>query len=144
MIGAGPCSPIADLKALRDQRAMIETKEGVIVQILDALTTQGGEVAERISALGAAAGLGSLREQITQVLLTRQGEEPFMVPKDVRAELVSRGNRNVTLENMRVTMKRMAEDGDLVRPDESSVMYGLPSLPQEVLDIARDMERQNR
>ncbi len=107
-----PADLINALKALRDERGDLESKESLLMQIIDIRSNQGGEVAKEINELGAAIGLGSLRDQIKQVLLSRQAEEPLMFPKDVRMELVSWGNRSVTLENVRVTMQRMAVGRD--------------------------------
>ena len=123
-----PAELVADLKAFRDERAVIESKEAVLEQLLEMLGNQGGAVAEEIAALGAAVGVGPLRGQIIRVLAAKREESEFflMVPKDVQQELVSRGNRTVTLDNVRVTMKRMAGAGELVRPDPDSLLYGLP------------------
>jgi hypothetical protein len=134
-----PAQLVADLTSLRDERALIEDKEAVLIQILDLLLKQGGQIAEEVAALGGASGFGSLREQIRQVLISMKDEEPLQVPKEVQKELVSRGNRTATLENVRVTMKRMADDGELVRPSEDAVAYGLPDTPKELLAMWRDM-----
>jgi hypothetical protein len=130
-----PADLIDALKALRNERGDLESKESLLMQIIDIRSNQGGEVAKEINELGAAIGLGSLRDQIKQVLLSRQAEEPLMFPKDVRMELVSRGNRSVTLENVRVTMQRMAVDEELVRPSDQAVVYGLPGTSAEVLQM---------
>jgi len=86
------------------------------------LAKQGGPAAGEIAALGGAAGIGPLRNQILQVLESRREEENpanlMMVPKDVHDELVGRGNRSVTLDNVRVTMKRMADSNELLHGAE--------------------------
>jgi hypothetical protein len=134
-----PAQLVADLTALRNERAVIEDKEAVLIQILDLLVKQGGQVAEEVTALGGASGFGPLREQIRQVLISNKENDPLMVPREVQKELLSRGNRTATLENVRVTMKRMAEDDELVRPSEDAVSYGLPDTPRELLAMWRDM-----
>jgi hypothetical protein len=134
-----PAQLVADLTALRNERAVIEDKEAVLIQILELLVKQGGQVAEEVTALGGASGFGPLREQIRQVLISKKDEEALMLPKDVQKELLSRGNRSATLENVRVTMKRMAEDDELVRPSDESVAYGLPDTPNEILAMMRNM-----
>ena len=124
-----PAELIADLKALRDERAVLEGKEGVIEQLLEMLAQQGGDVANEIAALGASVAIGALRNQILQVLLSKQEEnEPLLAPAGVHAELNARGNRKVTLDNVRVTMKRMADDGELERPRPDALLFGLPGV----------------
>jgi hypothetical protein len=77
-----PAELITNLQALRAERAVIEGKEQLLEQLLEMLSQQGGERAER-------------------------------------------GNRTVTLDNVRITMKRMADADELVRPDPEAVLYGL-------------------
>jgi hypothetical protein len=122
-----PAELVANLKALRDDRASIESKEAILEQLLDVLVQQGGAVAEEVAALGASVAIGPLRNQIVQVLSSKQEEgEAVMVPKDVQEELVARGNRTVTLDNVRVTMKRMADSNELERPRPNDLLFGLP------------------
>lgn len=118
---------IADLKALRDERAVIEGKEAVLEQLLEMRAQQGGKAAEEIAALGGSVAIGPLRNQILQVLMSKQEEDEFfLVPQAVHQELITRGNRTVTLDNVRVTMKRMAESNEVERPNPDSLLYGLP------------------
>jgi hypothetical protein len=125
-----PSELVTDLKTLRDERGVTEGKEAVLEQLLEMRSREGGTIADEIAALGAAVGIGPLRNQIAHVLTTRRGEGlRLMVPKGIQDELVARGNRAVTLDNVRVTMKRMADAGELVRPDPESLLYGLPDTP---------------
>jgi len=122
-----PAELVADLKSLRDERAVIEGKEAMLEQLLEMLARQGGEAAQEIAALGASVAIGPLRNQIVQVLSSKQEEgEVVMVAKDVQEELVARGNRTVTLDNVRVTMKRMADSNELERPRPNDLLFGLP------------------
>jgi hypothetical protein len=121
-----PAELISNLQALRDERAVIERKERMLEQLLEMLTEQGGDVADEIAALGAANAIGPLREQIRQVLLSLTPEGPLRVPKVVFDELVARGNRSVTIDNVRMTMKRMADADELIRPGPDTTLYGLP------------------
>jgi hypothetical protein len=130
---------VEGLKKLRDDRAGIESREAVLKQLLDIKLAQGGEIAEEVATYAAQNGFGPLREQIRQVMVSIQETEPMMPPLRVHSELSSRGNRSVTIDNVRTTMKRMADDEELVRPDvEGVVLYGLPNIPQEVLDAMKE------
>jgi hypothetical protein len=40
----------------------------------------------------------------------------------------------------KVKMKRMADDGELVRPDPESVVYGLPNTPKQLLDLLKEAQ----
>jgi hypothetical protein len=127
LLQTSPSELVADLKALRDERATIESKEAIVEQLLEMLVKQGGTAAEEIAALGGSVAIGPLRNQILQVLESKREEENLMmIPKDVHDELISRGNRSVTLDNVRVTMKRMADSNELERPSPTDLLFGLP------------------
>jgi hypothetical protein len=135
LLNMDPSDLIEGLKGLRDQRLALESQEAVLKQLLDIHLGKGGEVAEQVAIFAAQNGIGPLREQIRQAFF--QGDEPLMVPMEVHSALAALGNRSVTLDNVRVTMKRMADNAELVRPDPDSVVYGLPNTPQELLDFLK-------
>lgn len=145
---------VADLKALRDERAILERKEALLEQTLDMIIEQGGEeAANEIAVLGGSAGIGSLRNQIVQVLASKRGSgDPgsiALVPKEVLDTLMERGNRKATLDNVRVTMKRMFDSGELERPiTGESLIYALPGtadeFPREIAALAAAMLEQAR
>lgn len=120
-----PAELVADLKALRDERAAIESKERLVEQLLEMLSQQGIAIAEEIAELGGSVGIGPLRNQIAQVLLSQQQEENlFMAPLAIHEELVRRGNRTVSLDNVRVTLRRMTDSAEVERPTDVP-LYGL-------------------
>ncbi|HEY4450548.1 MAG TPA: hypothetical protein VGN13_03000 [Solirubrobacteraceae bacterium] len=127
---AAPAAELVDkLKQLHDQRANIESREEIIEQLLEVRAKQGGEVAAEIAALGAAAGIGPLREQILHVMETKRAEDVWvMAPMQVHDELTKRGNRSVKLDAVRVAMTRMAEKGDLERPRPNVLSFALPGV----------------
>lgn len=136
LLNTTPSDLIEGLKKLRDERSAVESREAVLKQLLDIHLARGGEVAEEVAAFAAQNGFGPLREQIRQVLTAKQEDgTPLLPPMAVHGELGARGNRGVTLDNVRTTMKRMADDGELVRPEGESAIYGLPNIPQELLDV---------
>lgn len=137
LLNTDPTELVEGLKQLRDERAGIESKEAVLKQLLDIQMSAGGAIAEQVAVFAAQNGIGPLREQIRQVLTAKQEDVSLMAPMDVQTELVARGNRSVTIDNVRVTMKRMADDGELVRPDPDSLIFGLPNIPQQLLDMVR-------
>lgn len=122
-----PPELISNLQGIRAERAALERKEAVLEQLIEMITQQGGPAAEEITALGPANGIGPLREQIKDVFRSSSAETLLMVPRDIQAQLAARGNRSVTLDNVRVAMKRMADDDELLRPDPGAVLYGLAS-----------------
>jgi hypothetical protein len=138
LLNTDPNDLIEGLKKLRDERAGIESKEAILKQLLDIHMGKGGEVAEQVAIFAAQNGIGPLREQIRQVLASKQSEEPLMMPVQVHTMLGALGNRSVTIDNIRVTMKRMADDGELVRPDSESLLYGLTNVPQQLLDLVKE------
>lgn len=145
LLNTDPSELIERLKEFRDERAGIESREAVLKQLLDIRMAQGGPVAEEVAVFAAQNGFGPLREQIRQVLTSKQEEEPLLPPMAVHTELAARGNRGVTLDNVRTTMKRMADDGELVRPDTGiGVIYGLPGIPQEILDVIKQQIEQQQ
>jgi hypothetical protein len=145
-----PADLVKDLKALRDQRAAIERKEGMLEQTLHMIAEQGGEgAADEIAALTASAGVGSLREQILQIVAAGQAEggiKVALVPKEVQNELADRGNHTAKLDNIRITMKRMSESDELERPlPQYAVLYALPGTakeyPKELEKLAAMLEQ---
>jgi hypothetical protein len=144
LLNVDPMSLIEGMKTLRDQRVAIESQEAVLKQLLDIQLKKGGQVGEEVAVFAAQNGMGPLREQIRQVLVSKQEEALLMMPMDVHNLLAERGNRSVTLDNVRVTMKRMADDGELVRPDPESVIYGLPNTPTEFLELLKERLEENQ
>lgn len=127
-----PAELVGDLKGIREERAALESKEAVLEQLLEMMSRQGGEIAQEIAALGASVAIGPLRGQIVQVLKSLAEDDLLTVmPQGVQEALVERGNRRVTLDNVRVTMKRMAESGEIEKPvPEQAMLYALPGTAQ--------------
>jgi hypothetical protein len=123
-----PAELVDELKTLRDQRADIEGKEAVLEQLLEILAAKGPDTAAEIAALGGTAAIGPLRNQIIQVLISRREEgEYLLVPQEVHKELLARGNRAVTLDNVRITMRRMVESKELELPNpKKALTFSLP------------------
>jgi len=141
-MATAPADLIAELKGLREQRGAIEAKETMIERLLDTLAEHSSEAAEEIAALGGSVAIGPLRDQIRAVFESRRDNgERTMVPKAVREALNDRGNRNVTLDNVRVTMKRMEEGGELERPlpNAGESLFALPGTREEFSDEIEEL-----
>jgi hypothetical protein len=126
---APPAELIGDLKNIRQERAALSRREGVIVQLLQMILDAGGPRAEEVLRLAAdeAVAIGDLRDQIRQVMTSKyESNEFFLVPLTVHQELMTRGNHTVTLDNVRTAMKRMADAGELLLPRRGQVLYVLP------------------
>jgi hypothetical protein len=137
-----PVELVNDLKNVRDERAVLESKEAMLEQLLEMLSRQGGEVSQEIAMLGASVAIGPLRNQIIQVVTSMRDDELITtVPQAVQDALITRGNRQVTLDNVRVTMKRMVESNELERPiPGQAVLFALPgttdAFPEKIAELA--------
>ncbi|HXN38954.1 MAG TPA: hypothetical protein VN892_13025 [Solirubrobacteraceae bacterium] len=137
-----PAEIVSDLKTVRDERAILESKEAMLEQLLEMLSRQGGEVAQEIAALGASVAIGPLRNQILQVVTSMRQEDDLLttVPAAVQEALIARGNRKVTVDNVRVTMKRMADSNELERPvPGQNRLFALPgtadAFPERIAEL---------
>jgi hypothetical protein len=126
---ASPTEIIAELEAIRAEKDVIARKEALLEQLIDLIFQEQGPAAAELYGYRTSIAVGPLRYQIRQVLLA-EPERPQWLPKEVHDELVIRGNDKVTLDNVRVTMRRMGESGELVRLDDDNLLFRLP-LPMD-------------
>jgi hypothetical protein len=120
-----PTEIIAELEALRVEKDIIARKEALLEQLVDLIFQEQGPAAAELYGYRTSIAVGPLRYQIRQVLLA-EPERPQWLPKEVHDELVVRGNAKVTLDNVRVTMRRMGESGELERLDDDNLLFRLP------------------
>jgi hypothetical protein len=120
-----PTEIIAELEALRTEKDVIARKEALLEQLIDLIFQEQGPAAAELYGYRTAIAVGPLRYQIRQVLLA-EPERPQWLPKEVHDELIVRGNAKVTLDNVRVTMRRMSESGELKRLDDDNLLFRLP------------------
>jgi hypothetical protein len=127
-----PAELIGDLRDLRQQKLEIGNREVVIMQLLEMIIARGGETAEQVVRLAAeaAVAIGDLRDQVRQVLVSKQADndEWFLAPIVVHQELVARGNQTATLDHVRTIMKRMSDAGELVQPRPPQLLFALPNV----------------
>jgi len=88
----GPAELLADLSDLRQQKLNLESREAVILQLLDMILERGGPAAEEVVRLAAEASiaLGPLRDQIRHVFASKQASDewflaPIMGPSGARS-----------------------------------------------------------
>jgi hypothetical protein len=126
-----PAELVSDLKDVRSERAKLGTREGVIVQLLEMILEQGGPPAEELLRLAAEEGvaIGDLRDQIRQAMVAKAEENQFfLLPLVAHEALRARGNQTVTLDHVRMTMKRMVDAGQLLLPRPGLLLYALPDV----------------
>jgi len=130
-----PAELLGDLRDLRQQKVDIGNRERVIVQLLEMILERGGPTAEEVIRLAAesAVAIGPLRDQIRQVMASKQAEdENFLAPIAVHQELVTRGNQTATLDHVRTIIKRMADAGELLQPRSDILLFALPNIVNNV------------
>lgn len=124
LLKASPEEILGELNELRAQREVLELKEGVLEKVLELMQQESSEdPAWMEENLGA---VGSVRFQIMNLLRTEAAPRPAgWIPREVHAALAQRGSR-ATIDNVRVTMRRMGERGELARPRGGGMVYALP------------------
>ena len=142
LLNTSPAVLIENLKDLRSKRKIVEGQEALLEQLLDVIIQHGGDAVQEIARLGASVAIGPLRNQITQVLIDKRPEGLyFMIPQEVHDELVNRGNARVKLDNVRQTMARMVDSGELERPvglPSNTVLFGLPNAYADMPPMLRE------
>lgn len=84
-----------------------------------------------------AVAIGPLRDQIRQVFGSKQADdEYFLPPVAVHQELVARGNQTATLDHVRITMKRIADAGELLQPRPDALLFALPNVVNNAAAMA--------
>jgi hypothetical protein len=127
LLGADPRTLLDDLKRIREQEQLLVHERELVERVLEILIENGGPAAEWLTdpARGVLT-VGPLRSQILGVMRTGPPNAGWQ-PRDVHAQLVAHGNSKVTLDNVRVTMNRMAtgESPELLKPEPELAIYVL-------------------
>ncbi len=106
LLSTDPQELLDELDNLREQEQRIAHERELVERVLEILIESGGPPAEYLT--DPARGLltvGPLRTQVLRVLATAP---TGLEPRIVHERLVAHGNNKVTLDNVRVTMGRMA------------------------------------
>jgi hypothetical protein len=119
-----PQELIAELVSLRAAKQALERRETILENVADLIIEAGGDAASELASYRTSVAVGPIRYQIRQVLLA-QPEKRVWIPKEVHDELAVRGNMDVSIDNVRVTMRRMVQAGELAKASKS-MQYELP------------------
>lgn len=131
LMEASPESLLDELARVREKEQLVAHERELLERVLEILLESGGPSAEWL--MDPARGLltiGPLRSQVMRVLQLGQPNRLWQ-PREVHEQLASHGNNKVSLDNVRVTMGRMAEAGELHQPEPPMAAFGLP--PSETL-----------
>jgi hypothetical protein len=124
-------TPIAkvldDLIALREDRLSIENREHLLERTLELLVEQDPSAAAYLESPGNPfTPFGPLRMQIKRLLASYAFRDVAgWQPKAVLTALAEQGSRDLTIDNVRVTMRRMAQRGELLETD--NLVFVLPT-----------------
>jgi hypothetical protein len=115
---------LQELSQLRDRERLLIQEKELLERVLE-MRVENGEISVEWlnDAKQGPVSIGPLRAQILRVM--KAGPRSKWLPKAVHQKLVARGNTKSSLANVRATMRRMVESGELVRLDESP-WFALP------------------
>ncbi len=131
LMEASPESLLEELSTVREREQLVAHERELLERVLEILLENGGPSADWL--MDPARGLltiGPVRSQVLRVLRLGHPERMWQ-PREVHEQLVNHGNNKVSLDNVRVTMGRMAEAGELIQPEPPVAAYALP--PSETL-----------
>jgi hypothetical protein len=125
LLGTHPKELLDELIKVREQEQLIVHERELLERLLEILVENGGPAAEWL--LDPARGLltvGPVRAQVLRVMDTAPADRGWQ-PREVYEQLVAAGNNKVTLDNVRITMSRMAtgESPELIQPEPHLAMY---------------------
>ncbi|HTC60487.1 MAG TPA: hypothetical protein VK691_10275 [Solirubrobacteraceae bacterium] len=126
LLSTNPQELVDELEKLREQEKRIAHERELVERVLEIVIESGGPSAEYLT--DPERGLltvGPLRAQVMRVYAAA-GEGAGFQPREVHEQLVAHGNSKVTLDNVRVTMGRMADSGELLQPEPPIALYLLP------------------
>lgn len=119
---------IEELRSVRAERRTLDSKEALLERLADLIVARGGEDARAIEEYRDTLLGGTLREQILQIMRSNVRKAQW-VPRELVSGLAQRGTE-VTLDHARVTMRRMAESGELLKPKADKLLFRLPAEPR--------------
>src|ERR1700735_1349101 len=107
---------LEDLVLLRKEKRALENREELLRRTLELLVEQDPEVAASLESPGSpSTPFGPPRMQIKRLLASYSFRDvATWIPKDVLFALNEQGATDLTLDNVRMTMRRMAQRGELL------------------------------
>jgi hypothetical protein len=112
-----PDQILAELKAVRAEKVVLDRKEKLLEQLATFRLEQGDGQA-------LAGVVGTLRAQIMAIMATKPASKLWL-PREVRRQLIERGT-DATIDHIRMTMGRMAASGELEKPNSRQLAFRLP------------------
>jgi hypothetical protein len=117
---------LKELDQVRERERLIAHERELLERVLEILSEGGDRPAGWLDdSSDGPVTIGPLRHQIRRVMALGP-DDVLWLPREVHAELVRHGNAKATLDNVRVTMRRMAETGELKKPFPKTAKYRLP------------------
>jgi hypothetical protein len=126
LMGSHPEEILKELAEIRERERLVAHERELLERVLEIQMDGGGPLAEWL--MDDARGIlpiGSLRSQVRRVLKLAPVGKAWH-PKEVHEKLVNHGNNKASLDNVRVTMGRMADAGQLFQPKPGETLYILP------------------
>jgi hypothetical protein len=129
LMEAHPEELLKELAEVREKERLVAHERELLERVLEIVIEGGGPSAEWL--MDDARGIlpiGSLRSQVQRVLRLGPSGKAWQ-PREVHEKLVSHGNSKTSLDNVRVTMSRMADANQLFQPQPREALYILPPSP---------------
>lgn len=126
LMASHPEEILKELAEVRGREQLVTHERELLERVLEILIDGGGPAAEWL--MDDARGIlpiGSLRSQVQRVLKLGPTGKAWQ-PKEVHEKLINHGNSKASLDNVRVTMSRMADADQLLQPKSGEALYVLP------------------
>jgi len=122
LLNTPPEDLIEERNRVRHQIEALEREADLIDRVIEVVMEAGGPAAEWFADPARPfIAVGSLRSQIGR--LVNSPEPQPWAPAEVHDQLQVSGNTKATLDNVRVTMRRMAANGELIQPQKGLLMF---------------------
>lgn len=131
LMNAPPEELLEELDRVREKEQLVAHERELLERVLEILIESGGPAAEWLmDPTRGLLAIGPLRSQVLRVIELGPPNRLWQ-PREVHEKLVSAGNNKVSLDNVRVTMGRMSDAGELHQPEPPMAAFGIP--PSETL-----------
>jgi hypothetical protein len=122
LLDTPPQELLEERERVRRQLEALERESDLIDRVIEMVMEAGGPAAEWFDDPSRPfVAVGSLRWQIARLINTSD-PQPWS-PSDVLDRLATSGNKKATLDNVRVTMRRMATNDELIQPQPQLLMF---------------------
>jgi hypothetical protein len=122
LLKASPEKLLKELEEVRERERLLAQERELLERVLEMLaenSTKAGRPED------VPITIGPLRQQIVRVM--QQGDrDKAWFPRQVYRELAARGNTKATVDNVRMTLKRMETAGEVIKPVAGKLSFALP------------------